>query len=177
MAEILFNKVRDVKSPSKSYDYAAATDFYVPNYNSTFSADLVAKNPNKYDYKIDISQKLDGMTITLMPHGRINIPSGIRVVISDPRTCLLAVNKSGISTKKGIVLSACLVDADYRGEIHLGIINSSNEPVQIKSGDKLVQFMYLPVLNPNFTEIDSVKFESFPNTARGSCGFGSSDNT
>ena len=50
------------------------------------------------------------MTISLASHGRINIPSGIRVIINDEDTCLLAVNKSGVATKLGLTIGACLID-------------------------------------------------------------------
>lgn len=114
---ILFNKLRDVKSPSRAYpdangfSVAAATDFFVPEYNQAFYADLVSKNPNKNYYSCSISPNCDSMTMTIAPHGRINIPSGIRVIIGDSNTCLLAVNKSGVAANKGLVIGACLVDA------------------------------------------------------------------
>ena len=172
---IKFNKIRNVKSPQSAYEYAAATDFFCPEYDPVFYTDLLNKNPNKDYYECSVSPNRDSMSIVIAPNGRINIPSGIRVVIDDPHMCLLAVNKSGIAANKGLILGACLVDADYRGEIHLNLINSSSEPVQIKTGDKLVQFMYLPVAHGEYTEISSDEFNAEPPTARGSGGFGSSD--
>ena len=171
---IRFNKIRNVKNPSSAYEFAAATDFFCPEYDSTFYKDLVNKNPNRDYYECSISPNCDSMNIVIAPNGRINIPSGIRVIIDDPNMCLLAVNKSGIAANKGLVLGACLVDADYRGEIHLNLINTSSEPVQIKTGDKLVQFMYLPISHGDYTEITDDEFNSAPQTARGTGGFGSS---
>ena len=172
---IRFNKIRNVKNPSSAYEFAAATDFFCPEYDSTFYKDLVNKNPNRDYYECSISPNCDSMSIVIAPNGRINIPSGIRVIIDDPNMCLLAVNKSGIAANKGLVLGACLVDADYRGEIHLNLINTSSEPVQIKTGDKLVQFMYLPIAHGDYIEITDDEFNYSPQTARGTCGFGSSD--
>lgn len=172
---ILFNKVRDVKSPNRAYGTGDAADFFVPEYSNSFLTDLEAKNPNKAHYECSVSSNLDSMTITLAPHGRINIPSGIRVIIGDPNTCLLAVNKSGVASKKGLVLGACLIDHDYLGEIHLNVINTSDEPVQIKTGDKLVQFMHLPVLHTAFQEVCTEDFYKLaPESDRGAGGFGSS---
>ena len=172
---ILFNKIRDVKSPSCAYGTADAVDFFVPSYTSQFLSDLEEKNPNKVHYECSVSPNLDSMTITLGPHGRINIPSGIRVIIGDPNTCLLAVNKSGVASKKGLVLGACLIDHDYLGEIHLNVINTGDEPVQIKTGDKLVQFMHIPVLHTFFQEVCSEDFDKLaPKSDRGAGGFGSS---
>ena len=53
--------------------------------------------------------------------------------------------------------------------------NTSSEPVQIKTGDKLVQFMYLPIAHSDYVEITDDEFNSVPQTARGTGGFGSSD--
>lgn len=175
---ILFNKVRDVKSPNCAYGTSDAVDFFVPNYTASFLTDLESKNPNKNHYECGVSPNLDSMTITLAPQGRINIPSGIRVIIGDPNTCLLAVNKSGIASKKGLVLGACLIDHDYIGEIHLNVINTGDEPVQIKTGDKLVQFMHLPVIHSYFQEVCSEDFEKLkPASIRAGGGFGSSGTT
>ena len=107
---ILFNKIRKVKSPNRAYGTGDAVDFFCPEYDSTFYKDLEAKNPNKSYYECSISPSLDSMTITLAPHGRINIPSGIRVIIGDTNTCLLAVNKSGIAANKGLIIGACPIN-------------------------------------------------------------------
>jgi dUTPase len=175
---ILFNKTRKVKSPDRAYAVngigSDAVDFFVPEYNQQFLDDLIKKNPHKEYYDCGISPHNDSMTITLAPHGRINIPSGIRVIIGDPNTCLLAVNKSGVAANKGLIVGACLVDHDYQLEIHLNVINTSDDSVQIKTGDKLVQFMHIPVLHTVFQEVCSEDFDKLkPDTER-TGGFGSS---
>lgn len=175
MNNILFTKVRNVKSPDRAYGTSDAVDFFIPDYSPEFLKDLEVKNTNKSFYECTITPNCDNMTITIAPHGRINIPSGIRVIISDPNTCLLAVNKSGIASKKGLTIGACLIDHDYDGEIHLNVINTNNEPVQIKTGDKLVQFMHLPVIHSFFQEVCAEDFDKLkPDSKRGSGGFGSS---
>lgn len=107
---ILFNKTRSVKSPNRAYDTSDAVDFFIPEYDSDFLYDLKSKNPNKEFYECSVSPNCDSMTISLAPHGRINIPSGIRVIINNEDTCLLAVNKSGVATKLGLTIGACLID-------------------------------------------------------------------
>ena len=179
MGTIIFNKLRDVTSPSRAYEVngnsvAAGTDFYVPEYTSEFYNDLVSKNLDTSDYSIAIGDDKK-LVITLSPGGRINIPSGIRVDIKDKNSCLLAANKSGVSSKKGLCKLAELIDADYHGEIHINVVNTGNVPVSIKAGDKLIQFMKLPIIYPTFVELSNEEFNnSVLETARGTGGFGSS---
>ena len=172
---ILFNKVRDVKNPERAYGTADAVDFFVPNYSTEFYNDLVSKGQNNQYCTFSVSPNCDSMSITIAPNGRVNIPSGIRVIIGDEDTCLLAVNKSGVAANKGLTVGACLVDHDYQAEIHLNLINTGSDPVQIKTGEKLVQFMHLPVLHTAFQEVCSEDFDKLkPDSKRKSGGFGSS---
>ena len=172
---ILFNKVRNVKNPERAYGTADAVDFFVPNYSTEFYNDLVSKGQNNQYCTFSVSPNCDSMSITIAPNGRVNIPSGIRVIIGDEDTCLLAVNKSGVAANKGLTVGACLVDHDYQAEIHLNLINTGSDPVQIKTGEKLVQFMHLPVLHTAFQEVCSEDFDKLkPDSKRKSGGFGSS---
>lgn len=172
---ILFNKVRDVKNPERAYGTADAVDFFVPNYSTEFYNDLVSNGQNNQYCTFSVSPNCDSMSITIAPNGRVNIPSGIRVIIGDEDTCLLAVNKSGVAANKGLTVGACLVDHDYQAEIHLNLINTGSDPVQIKTGEKLVQFMHLPVLHTAFQEVCSEDFDKLkPDSKRKSGGFGSS---
>ena len=175
MSNIIFTKVRDVKSPQQAYSYPAGTDIFIPNYNSSFRDDLVYKNKNNGDYELSISPKLDSMSITIMPHGRINIPSGIMVDIEDKNTCLLVANKSGVASKKGLNHLAELIDADYHGEIHINLYNTGSESVTINTGDKITQLMNLPIIYPIWKEVTLTEFNnSTTKSDRGSNGFGSS---
>ena len=58
---------------------------------------------------------------------------------------LIAANKSGIATKKGLLFTAEIVDSPYVGEIHIGVYNASQESQIIEAGQKLVQFIHVPV--------------------------------
>ena len=82
------------------------------------------------------------------------------------------MNKSGVSLKKGLMVGACVVDSDYQGEIHLHLINTSTKEVTIEPGDKLVQFLLVPVNHCNIEEVSKTNlFEE--TTTRGAGGFGS----
>lgn len=175
MNKITFTKVREVKSPQQAYNYPAGTDIFIPDYTRQFRDDLVAKNPNNGDYELTVAPSLDSMTITIMPHGRINIPSGIKVDIEDKNTCLLVANKSGVASKKGLDHLAELIDADYHGEIHINLCNTGSEPVTVTTGDKITQLMNLPIIYPVWQEVTNDDFDACASKSdRGSNGFGSS---
>ena len=87
------------------------------------------------------------------------------------------MNKSGVATKKGLIVGACVVDEDYQGEIHLHVINTSNERVSVEPGEKLVQMLLIPVFYDILEEVNSEE-ELFggEQTVRGQGGFGSTGN-
>jgi dUTP pyrophosphatase len=144
--DLHFSKVREVKSPSRGTPKSAGIDFYVPD---------------KFE------------TTTLLAGGSILIPSGIKVNIPEGYA-LIAFNKSGVSTKKSLIVGACVVDEDYQGEVHIHLFNNSSRDVEISAGDKIVQFILIPVLYADIVEIDidSLYTET---TVRGEGKFGSTD--
>lgn len=146
-----FAKVRDVKSPTRGTGLSAGLDFYIPN-----------------DFK----------EVTLFPDEDILIASGIHVNMSGPIISdymLMAADKSGIATKKKLKVAAKIVDADYQGEIHLHVYNFGRDMITLKPGDKLVQFILVPVLysQPEELSLEDLYKET---TERGSGGFGSTGN-
>ena len=84
------------------------------------------------------------------------------------------MNKSGIATKKGLSVGACVIDEDYQGEIHIHLTNISNNSTTIEGGDKIVQCLILPI---NYEGVEIVESEdqmwNGEVTERGSGGFGS----
>lgn len=176
--QVYFYLSRDVKAPVRGTDQAAGIDFFMPNYNEKFEQDLRAKNESAYlicSYEGEGKDKK--MTIIIPPHERINIPSGVHTYMLPKESALIAANKSGVSTKKGLVFTCQVIDSDYTGEIHLGLVNTSNTPVMITTGDKLVQFIHTPVYFPNLSQItDKSVFDNMHNgSQRGDGAFGSTD--
>ena len=175
-------RVRKVHELTRGTNEAAGIDFYVPEYDEKFMHDLIKKNPNAH-VRYELTDISDGQNIvghklyiTLLPGSRILIPSGIKTAIQ-PGTMLMAANKSGVSTKQGLVYTAEIVDSDYSGEIHLGIANFTDEPTKIVSGQKLVQFIHTPVILSKPTEVDVERYEAYHmGSARGEKGFGSNVN-
>lgn len=143
-------KVRDVKTPSRGTEASAGLDFYIPN-------DMV------WDGK------------TLRPGESVLIPSGIKAQVPKNHA-LIAFNKSGIATKKGLQVGACVVDEDYQGEIHIHLTNVSGSETRIAQGDKIVQFLLVPICYdaPELVNPDDL-FDDVSN--RGTGGFGSTGTT
>lgn len=170
MSEIKFLKIRDVKSPARGTAEAAGIDFFVPNCNIKFINDFREKNPEIYCV---ISADDSSMDFVLSPGQRVLIPSGIKTWMT-PGTALIAANKSGVATKKGLIFGAQVVDSDYAGEVHISVINTSNEDVIIKTGEKLIQFIHTPVLLTPAEEVDEYMFNALHDKSqRGTGGFGS----
>ena len=172
--EFNYIKVRNVHDLTRGTGEAAGVDFYVPEYGRDFLHDLISKNPNAHvRYNITKAEDKTVLEITLLPGSRILIPSGIKTAIA-PGTMLMAANKSGVSTKQGLVYTAEIVDSDYSGEVHLGIANFTDEATIIRTGQKLVQFIHTPIILSKPNLITPKEFEEYHSESkRGEKGFGS----
>lgn len=74
----------------------------------------------------------------------------------------------------GTLHKNCVVDEDYQGEVHIHMTNVGKEPVTIAPGDKIVQFILLPVLYAQPVEVPIEELYE-QETERGAGGFGSTD--
>lgn len=177
-SELNYIKVRDVHDLTRGTDEAAGIDFYVPECDEQFVYDLIFKNPNAHvRYEIEIINDRKVLFIYLLPGSRILIPSGIKSAIA-PGTMLMAANKSGVSTRQGLVYTAEIVDSDYAGEIHLGIANFTDEEATIVTGQKLVQFIHTPIILSKPNLITEEEYNNYhADSKRGEKGFGSNVNT
>ena len=175
-SSIKFLKVREVKSPTRANKYDAGIDFYVPEFTQEFMKVLCEKNSNiQTNFTHDYPPVWE--YIILKPQERILIPSGIHCQMESPYRALIAANKSGVATKYGLIFGAEVVDYEYQGEIHLSIINTSNEDVKITPGMKMLQFLETPVYHSEIEIEEGKTTEEFykETTTRGAGGFGSSD--
>ena len=113
------------------------------------------------------------MDILIGPHQRVLIPAGIKTWM-EPGTALIAANKSGVASKKGLIFGAQVVDSDYTGEVHINVINTTDEEVKISTGDKLIQFIHTPILLSPIEEVSETEFKALHmSSLRGEGGFGS----
>ena len=128
----------DVKHPEREYGNAGI-DFYIPNITDTFKEAFSEKNSEENAVLL-FRDSFDDVVIRIAPHGRANIPAGVRSRIS-PNIALEAQNKSGIATKHGLIYGAATVDASYKGIIHISVINTTPNYVMLPLGMKVMQFI------------------------------------
>ena len=97
------------------------------------------------------------------------IPSGIAIEL--PRGYVgLVFARSGLAVKRGLTLSngVGVIDSDYRGEVLVGLLNTSGEPCEIMPGERIAQLAVLPVCACELIQVDELG-----QTERGEGGFGS----
>ena len=106
---------------------------------------------------------------TLAPGARALIPTGLAIAL--PRGFEAQVRpRSGLALKNGITVlnSPGTIDADYRGEIGVVLINMADEPFEISRGMRIAQMIVAPV-----TQLVWKEQEELSETARGTGGYGS----
>ena len=108
--------------------------------------------------------------VVILAGGRAVIPSGIAIALPSPDYVALLFSRSGMGIKSGICLSNCVgvIDSDYRGEIGVGLHNTSESDYTVNPGDRIAQLMITPVIRPSVALV-----EDLPSSQRGSGGFGS----
>lgn len=107
--------------------------------------------------------------IILKPLERTLIKTGLFVELPNGYEAQVRP-RSGLSLKKGITIlnSPGTIDADYRGEIGIILINLSNNNFEINDGDRIAQLVISKYERISWVEVDSLS-----ETSRGSDGFGS----
>ncbi len=117
---------------------------------------------------VDVRAQLTA-SIILKPGQRDLIPTGLSFEIP-PGYEIQARPRSGWAIKNGMSLvnTPGTIDADYRGEVKIIVINHGQEPVEIKDQERIAQLVLCPVIQANF-----VLVEELGDTSRGAGGFGS----
>lgn len=137
---------------------AHAADLPLPTYQTAQSAGL------------DLHAALaDDEPLTLSPGARALVPTGLLLVIPDGHEGQVRA-RSGRAVREGLaVLNAPgTIDADYRGELQVLLINLSKLPVTVARGERIAQLVIAPVARVEVTEVAAID-----STARGGGGFGS----
>ena len=131
-------------------------DIELPKYetNSSSGMDLSAN--------IEKEIKIEPGKISIIPTGiSVAIPKNFEIQIR-PRSGLAAKNQVSVLNSPGTI------DADYRGELKVILINLSNKTFVVKKGARIAQMVLCPIVRVVFKEVDSLDI-----TGRGAGGFGS----
>ncbi len=132
------------------------SDNPLPNYATIHSAGA--------DLRANISEN-----ITLSSLERVLIPTGLFMELPEGYEAQIRP-RSGLAIKKGITVlnSPGTIDADYRGEIKVALINLSGHDVEIEKGERIAQMVI-----QRHEQAEWIEVETLNETDRGSGGFGS----
>lgn len=136
---------------------------------------IVSKSPYPLpEYKTILSAGMDLQAvledaISLAPLERALIKTGLFIALPEGTEAQVRP-RSGMALKKGLSVlnSPGTIDADYRGEIGVILVNLSNEKVTIEPGERIAQLVIA-----NYVQAEWVPTDSLDDTERGSGGFGS----
>jgi dUTP pyrophosphatase len=106
----------------------------------------------------------------LAPGGRAAIPTGVAVAIPDGHAGLV-VPRSGLARRHGVTVANApgLIDAGYRGELVVLLVNLGDAPHRIAPGERIAQLVVVPVALCEVREVSELP----PSDGRGEGGFGS----
>ncbi|WFE90084.1 dUTP diphosphatase [Roseibium porphyridii] len=125
-------------------------------------------------YQSDLAAGLDLLAavddpVTLAPGERMLVPTGLSMAL--PAGFEAQVRpRSGLAAKHGVTVlnTPGTIDADYRGEVKVILVNLGQEPFLISRADRIAQMVIAPVLQAEIAEVDILS-----ETNRGTGGFGS----
>lgn len=132
------------------------TDLELPRHETDFSAGV--------DLRADVQE-----TVSLLPMERKLIGTGLKIALPEGYEAQVRP-RSGLAYKHGITVlnSPGTIDADYRGEIKVLLINLGNSTFDIQRGDRIAQMVVAPYQKVKLIETDSLE-----ETSRGAGGYGS----
>lgn len=132
----------------------------LPAYASEYAAGM--------DLRADLAEPL-----VLQPLERKLIPTGLFMEL--PSDCEAQVRpRSGLALKHGVTVlnSPGTIDADYRGEVCVILVNLSQEPFEIQPGERIAQMVVAPFRQETLQQVGTL--EDLSDTERGAGGFGHS---
>jgi dUTP pyrophosphatase len=106
--------------------------------------------------------------VTIQPKQRVLIPTGLFIALPEGYEAQIRP-RSGLAAKHGITVlnSPGTIDADYRGEIKVLLINHSEEPFEIKDSERIAQMVIAA-----YTRVEWEETDELDETTRGAGGFG-----
>ena len=111
----------------------------------------------------------EGEPIVINPGETVLIHTGLSMAIPEGYVGLNFA-RSGLASKQGLAPAnkVGVIDSDYRGELMVALHNHSDTPRTVEPGDRVAQFLIMPVITASFVEVDTLD-----DTQRGTGGFGS----
>lgn len=132
---------------------------------------LIIGTPPQYAHPGDAGADLvAAQDVILKPGERATIPTGVSIALPDGFAAFV-MPRSGLAAKHGVGLvnSPGTIDAGYRGEISVVLINTDPTSIfAIEAGDRIAQLVIQPVVRARFVPVTEL-----PGSARGAGGFGS----
>lgn len=103
------------------------------------------------------------------PGSRLAVPTGMAMEIREPGLAGFVFSRSGLGAKRGLTVAqgVGVIDPDYRGEIVVWLLNTSDEPRPVRRGQRIAQLVLLPYWQANIIPV-----EELSETTRGGGGFG-----
>lgn len=134
--------------------------------NVPFKGQYVPEYATRGASGVDVRSTVD---VTIQPGARELVPTGLHLEIPEGFEGQVRP-RSGLALKHGVTVlnSPGTIDADYRGEVKVLLINHGHEEYSIKKGDRIAQLVFAPTLQVNLRNVDSLS-----ETERGEGGFGS----
>jgi dUTP pyrophosphatase len=117
---------------------------------------------------MDLRARLDA-PVTLKSLERALIPTGIQIAIPDGYEAQVRP-RSGLAAEHGVTVlnTPGTIDADYRGEVKVILVNLGAEPYRVQPGDRIAQLVFHKVVRASWQEV-----RQLPESERGGGGFGS----
>ena len=127
----------------------------LPQYSTSLSGGM--------DLRSDIEEPL-----TIAPLGRVIVPTGIRIELPEGYEAQIRP-RSGLAAKHGVTVlnTPGTIDADYRGEIKVILVNLSDTPFTFERGERIAQMVI-----SSYTRAEWVETDELGESARGEGGFG-----
>lgn len=145
---IKFSKVKDVKTPKRSYFTDAGLDLFIPK----------------------------GYFFSVEPGKSVLIESGIKIEIPIGY-CGIIMNKSSVATKLRLIVGAAVIDSGFEGEIKIDLHNIGDKTVEIEEEQKIAQLVIVPIICPELIKEKESnlykKLKQIGTNFRGEGGFGS----
>ncbi|MBC8340014.1 MAG: dUTP diphosphatase [Rhodospirillales bacterium] len=153
-SDVTADTARDVRISVMRLPHGAGIDLPAMATEHSAGADLVAALEDP---------------VALNPGGRAMIPTGIAIQLPDGFEAQIRP-RSGLAVKNGVTVlnSPGTIDADYRGEICVVLINHGDEDFVVTRGMRIAQMVIAPVNRPVWVEV-----ETLDDSGRGAGGFGS----